>query len=146
MDVRPGEELSFLYSRYGDLDPINLGIHKEIDELKEGSFRLIGATKKAPAYPYYSGDAGEPEGHQGWVERGLRFYMPLDAFEALIKSPDYKDTYGIHPEDTKANNYWDEKEILALIEDTRHLKEYQSLPSSKEDIEKIPMLTRSDMK
>ncbi len=115
LDVRPGEELSFLYSRYGDLDPINLGIHKEIDELKEGSFQLIGATKKAPAYPYYSGDAGEPEGHQGWVERGLRFYMPLDAFEALIKSPDYKDTYGIHPEDTKANNYWDEKEILACI-------------------------------
>lgn len=39
-----------------------------------------------------------------------------------------------------------EEEITALIADTRHLKEYQEEPSSREDMEKIPMLKRSDMK
>lgn len=63
-------------------------------------------------------------------ERGLNVKMEEELAAKLKK---YKDSL-------------DEKEILALIEDTRHLKEYQSLPSSKEDIEKIPMLTRSDMK
>lgn len=37
-------------------------------------------------------------------------------------------------------------EIKALIEDTAHLKQYQEEPSPKEDLEKIPMLKRSDMK
>lgn len=39
-----------------------------------------------------------------------------------------------------------EAEIEALIADTRHLKQYQEEPSRKEDLEKIPMLKRSDMK
>lgn len=39
-----------------------------------------------------------------------------------------------------------EDEIAALIADTRHLKKYQEEPSSREDMEKIPMLKRSDMK
>ena len=39
-----------------------------------------------------------------------------------------------------------EDEIRKLIADTKHLKEYQETPSPKEDLEKIPMLTRSDMK
>lgn len=38
------------------------------------------------------------------------------------------------------------EEIKKLAEDTAHLKEYQQEPSSKEDLEKIPMLTRADMK
>ena len=37
-------------------------------------------------------------------------------------------------------------EIKALIEDTAHLKQYQEEPSPREDLEKIPMLKRSDMK
>lgn len=37
-------------------------------------------------------------------------------------------------------------EIEALVADTRHLKQYQEEPSTREDIEKIPMLKRSDMK
>lgn len=37
-------------------------------------------------------------------------------------------------------------EIKALIEDTANLKQYQEEPSPKEDLEKIPMLKRSDMK
>ncbi len=39
-----------------------------------------------------------------------------------------------------------EKEIEALIADTAHLKKYQEEPSPREDLEKIPMLTRADMK
>lgn len=38
------------------------------------------------------------------------------------------------------------EEITKLIEETIHLKEYQQEPSSREDMEKIPMLARSDMK
>ncbi len=37
-------------------------------------------------------------------------------------------------------------EIRALVQATAHLKEYQSEPSPKEDLEKIPLLTRGDMK
>ena len=39
-----------------------------------------------------------------------------------------------------------EDEIRKLIADTKHLKEYQETPSPREDLEKIPMLARSDMK
>lgn len=63
-------------------------------------------------------------------ERGLNVKIEE---ELSAKLKQYKDSLG-------------EEEIQALIEDTKHLKEYQSLPSSKEDIEKIPMLTRADMK
>lgn len=37
------------------------------------------------------------------------------------------------------------EEIQRIVEETRHLKEYQEEPSTKEEIEKIPMLTREDM-
>ncbi len=39
-----------------------------------------------------------------------------------------------------------EEEIEQLIKDTEHLKEYQDEPSPKEDLEKIPLLTREDLK
>ena len=39
-----------------------------------------------------------------------------------------------------------EEEIDKLVEDTKHLKQYQEEPSSKEDLLKIPMLKRQDMK
>lgn len=38
------------------------------------------------------------------------------------------------------------EQILALIEDTKRLEQYQEEPSKKEDLEKIPMLSREDMK
>ncbi|MCI8326306.1 MAG: insulinase family protein, partial [Lachnospiraceae bacterium] len=37
------------------------------------------------------------------------------------------------------------EELQQLIEDTRHLEEYQQEPSSKEDLEKIPLLKREDL-
>ncbi len=39
-----------------------------------------------------------------------------------------------------------EEEIDKLVEDTKHLKLYQEEPSPKEDLMKIPMLKRQDMK
>lgn len=38
------------------------------------------------------------------------------------------------------------EEIEQLIADTKHLKQYQEEPSPKEDLDKIPMLTREDMR
>lgn len=43
-------------------------------------------------------------------------------------------------------NSLSDEEIDQLIEDTKHLKEYQEEPSPKEDLEKIPMLSREDMR
>lgn len=37
------------------------------------------------------------------------------------------------------------EEIEKLVADTQHLQEYQEEPSSQEDLEKIPMLTREDI-
>jgi hypothetical protein len=39
-----------------------------------------------------------------------------------------------------------EKELHRLVEDTARLKAYQEEPTSEEDMKKIPMLTREDMK
>lgn len=39
-----------------------------------------------------------------------------------------------------------DEEIKKLIEDTEHLKKYQEEPSSDEELRKLPMLTRADMK
>lgn len=38
------------------------------------------------------------------------------------------------------------EEIEKLVEETKHLKEYQETPSLREDLEKIPMLSRSDIR
>ena len=43
-------------------------------------------------------------------------------------------------------NSLSDEEIDQLIEDTKHLKEYQEEPSPKEELEKIPMLSREDMR
>ena len=39
-----------------------------------------------------------------------------------------------------------EKQIDELIDSTKKLKEYQEIPSSEEDLKKLPMLTRADMR
>ena len=38
-----------------------------------------------------------------------------------------------------------EAEVEKLVEDTRHLQEYQDEPTTQEDLEKIPMLSREDI-
>ncbi|MCM1173813.1 MAG: insulinase family protein [Blautia sp.] len=39
-----------------------------------------------------------------------------------------------------------EAQILKIVEETKALKQYQEEPDTKEDLEKIPLLTRADMK
>ena len=39
-----------------------------------------------------------------------------------------------------------QEELAQIVKETKELKEYQETPSLKEDLEKIPLLTRADMK
>ena len=94
----------------------------------------------------------------------LRKAVDTDYFEKLIQVYLLDNTHGssvtVKPkrglgnerEEALANELSDYKaslsdeEIKKLIEDTEHLKKYQEEPSSDEDLRKLPMLTRADMK
>ena len=43
-------------------------------------------------------------------------------------------------------NSLSQEQLLQLVEETKALRQYQEEPSTKEELEKIPMLTREDMK
>lgn len=94
----------------------------------------------------------------------LRKAVDTDYFEKLIQEYLLDNTHGssvtVKPkrglgnerEEALAKEISDYKaslsdeEIKKLIEDTEHLKKYQEEPSSDEDLRKLPMLTRADMK
>lgn len=94
----------------------------------------------------------------------LRRAVDTDYFEKLIQEYLLDNTHGssvtVKPkrglgnekEEVLAKELSDYKaslsdeEIKKLIEDTEHLKKYQEEPSSDEDLRKLPMLTRADMK
>lgn len=94
----------------------------------------------------------------------LRKAVDADYFEKLIQEYLLDNTHGssvtVKPkrglgnerEEALAKELSDYKaslsdeEIKKLIEDTEHLKKYQEEPSSDEDLRKLPMLTRADMK
>ena len=94
----------------------------------------------------------------------LRKAVDTDYFEKLIQEYLLDNTHGssvtVNPkrglgnerEEALAKELSDYKaslsdeEIKKLIEDTEHLKKYQEEPSSDEDLRKLPMLTRADMK
>lgn len=94
----------------------------------------------------------------------LRKAVDTDYFEKLIQEYLLDNTHGssvtVKPkrglgnerEETLAKELSDYKaslsdeEIDKLIEETEHLKKYQEEPSSDEDLRKLPMLTRADMK
>ena len=94
----------------------------------------------------------------------LRKAVDTDYFEKLIQEYLLDNTHGssvtvkpkrglgIEREEALAKELSDYKaslsdeEIKKLIEDTEHLKKYQEEPSSDEDLRKLPMLTRADMK
>lgn len=94
----------------------------------------------------------------------LRKAVDTDYFEKLIQEYLLDNTHGssvtVKPkrglgnerEEALAKELSDYKtslsdeEIDKLIEDTEHLKKYQEEPSSDEDLRKLPMLTRADMK
>lgn len=94
----------------------------------------------------------------------LRKAVDTDYFEKLIQEYLLDNTHGssvtVKPkrglgnerEEALAKELSDYKaslsdeEIKKLIEDTEHLEKYQEEPSSDEDLRKLPMLTRADMK
>ena len=94
----------------------------------------------------------------------LRNAVDTDYFEKLIQKYLLDNTHGssvtVKPkrglgnerEEALAKELSDYKaslsdeEIKKLIEDTEHLKKYQEEPSADEDLRKLPMLTRADMK
>ena len=94
----------------------------------------------------------------------LRKAVDTDYFEKLIQEYLLDNTHGssvtVKPkrglgnerEEALAKELSDYKaslsdeDIKKLIEDTEHLKKYQEEPSSDEDLRKLPMLTRADMK
>ena len=94
----------------------------------------------------------------------LKEMVDTDYFEKLIQNYMLSNTHVsvvmIEPEhglnakkekelEEKLENYkksLSEVEIEKLMKDTKHLKQYQEEPSPKEDLEKIPMLKREDMK
>lgn len=94
----------------------------------------------------------------------LRRAVDTDYFEKLIQEYLLDNTHGssvtVKPkrglgnekEEALAKELSDYKaslsdeEIKKLIEDTEHLKKYQEEPSSDEDLRKLPMLTRADMR
>ena len=94
----------------------------------------------------------------------LRKAVDTDYFEKLIQEYLLDNTHGssvtVKPkrglgnerEEALAKELSDYKaslsdeEIKKLIEDSEHLKKYQEEPSSDEDLRKLPMLTRADMK
>lgn len=100
----------------------------------------------------------------GEIFQFLRKQVETDYFEKLIQDYMIDNTHAsvvvIEPErglnarneeklTEKLKSYKEslsEDEIEKLIRDTKHLKAYQEEPSSREDIEKIPMLKREDMK
>lgn len=94
----------------------------------------------------------------------LRRAVDTDYFEKLIQEYLLDNTHGssvtVKPkrglgnekEEALAKELSDYKaslsdeEIKKLVEDTEHLKKYQEEPSLDEDLRKLPMLTRADMK
>lgn len=94
----------------------------------------------------------------------LRRAVDTDYFEKLIQEYLLDNTHGssvtVKPKRGLGNEreealakelsdykaYLSDEEIDKLIEETEHLKKYQEEPSSDEDLRKLPMLTRADMK
>lgn len=94
----------------------------------------------------------------------LKEQVQTDYFEKLIERYLLKNTHGsmvvVSPQRGKNDGEEEElarrleayknslspEEIRKLIADTKHLKEYQEEPTSEEDLRKLPMLSREDIR
>lgn len=88
---------------------------------------------------------------EGYFEKLILEYLLDNPFEAvIIVSPRKNMTAEKEEELAKKLAAYkaslSDMEIERLIRETRELKEYQDEPSQKEELEKIPMLKRSDIK
>jgi len=86
----------------------------------------------------------------GYFEGLISRYLLDNPYEAVVTlSPKKNLTAEMEAETRKKLKAYKEslskEEIDALVRQTRELKEYQDTPSPKEDLEKIPMLSREDI-
>ena len=86
----------------------------------------------------------------GYFENLLREYLLDNPFEAvLVVKPEKNLTAKNDRELAERLKAYREslsrEEVLRIVEQTRELKEYQDTPSTREELETIPMLRRSDI-
>ena len=86
----------------------------------------------------------------GYFEQLIEKYMLNNTHSTMVVVKPKINLAKLQEEETKAKlrakkESLSKQEILNLIEDTKALRAYQEEPSTKEELEKIPMLTREDM-
>lgn len=88
---------------------------------------------------------------EGYFEGLIREYLLDNPFEAVVTllpkknlNAEKEEALAKRLEEYKAS--LSQKEIAAIIQRTKELKEYQETPSSQEDLKKIPMLKREDIR
>lgn len=87
----------------------------------------------------------------GYFENLIKEYLLNNKHAAIVtivpeKGLNAKMDQKLEEKLAEYKNSLSDEEIDQLIEDTKHLKEYQEEPSPKEELEKIPMLSREDMR
>ena len=87
----------------------------------------------------------------GYYEELIRKYLLDNPFEAVITVSPKRGLTAIEDEKLREKLEAYKKslgaeEIQAIVDGTKELKEYQDTPSPKEDLEKIPLLKRSDIR
>ncbi len=87
----------------------------------------------------------------GYFEGLIRDYLLDNPFEAVLvvkpeKNLTAREDAKVAQKLARHREGLSRKELAKLAEQTRELKEYQDTPSSKEDLELIPMLRRSDIR
>lgn len=88
--------------------------------------------------------------NEGYFEQLIRDYLLDNPSEAVIVVSPKRNLTEQEEEKLQKKleaykNSLTEEELQKIVRDTRELKEYQDIPSSKEDLEKIPLLKREDI-
>ncbi len=88
---------------------------------------------------------------KGYFEKLIEDYMLENSHASMVmiepeRGLNAKNEDALEKKLSEYKNSLSEHEIEALIADTANLKQYQEEPSAREEIEKIPMLKREDMK
>ena len=87
---------------------------------------------------------------EGYFEKLIRDYLLDNPFEAVITVSPKRNLTAIEDEKLRKKleaykNSLSAEEIQKIVRETKELKEYQDIPSPKEDLEKIPLLKREDI-
>ena len=87
---------------------------------------------------------------EGYFEKLIRDYLLDNPFEAVIIVSPKRNLTAMEDEKLRKKleaykNSLSAEEIQKIVRETKELKEYQDIPSPKEDLEKIPLLKREDI-